>query len=436
MLVVGLFALAAMVLASLWLVDVAERHTAEAMQATEIRRAAEGLYSALQSAEASKRGYLLTDNKIYLSPFDAAQTKALDQLERLVQRLRDDPAKGKLLNSLSEVVHAKLDELKKLIDLKSNRRDAEIWPILNSNSGKALMDEASVYLNGISLEADEQVAAGIRQQSGNTVWLRGVSILAALSIALVSVVIGIVVRRYAADILAARNAIAAANESLEQRVKERTAELLKARDRAELLLAEVNHRVANSLSLVTSLIRLQLRALKDDGARKALEQTEVRIQAIGQMHKMLFTTGEIGEAAADQYLNMVMKHLLNTVGAERGGIRLEWDIAPIKLSTGDAIHCGIIATEWATNAYKYAYPDGVGVIRVHLTEEAGAAILSVEDEGTGYNAAEPAKGTGLGGRVVQTIAAQMEGQVEHIHLDPGFMARLTLPLKEARHGGH
>ena len=68
--------------------------------------------------------------------------------------------------------------------------------------------------------------------------------------------------------------------------------MIAARDKAEVLLAEVNHRVANSLSMVAALVRLQSNGIKDQVAKDALNETQGRIDAISAVHKSLYSSGD------------------------------------------------------------------------------------------------------------------------------------------------
>ena len=100
--------------------------------------------------------------------------------------------------------------------------------------------------------------------------------------------------RYAAEIDAARDQVRTMNVTLEHRVEQRTADLGQARDRAETHLTEVYHRVANSLSLVAALVRLQVSAVKDGLARQALGETEARIHSVAMVHQQLYMQEMLG----------------------------------------------------------------------------------------------------------------------------------------------
>jgi two-component sensor histidine kinase len=90
---------------------------------------------------------------------------------------------------------------------------------------------------------------------------------------------------------------------------------------------------------------------------------------------------------------------------------------------------GIILTEWVTNAFRYAYPSGVGEIRVRLFYQGdGLAQVSVEDDGVGFAATAAPQGTGLGSKLVTAMAASLGGTVEYLNRNPGTEARMVLPL--------
>lgn len=203
-----------------------------------------------------------------------------------------------------------------------------------------------------------------------------------------------------------------------------------ARDRAEMMLAEVNHRVANSLSLVSSLVSLQSNAVSDQVAKDALAETQGRIVAISLVHKRLYSSGDVHTVALDEYLSGLLDHFQTSMGSSEVGLFLTHDLAPIKLKTDASISLGVVVTEWVTNAFKYAYAEGPGEVRVRLRLLPEDRVeLSVEDDGIGRSDTAPVKGTGLGTRIVKAMATGMEAEIAYEQRRPGTLARLTFPLR-------
>jgi len=222
------------------------------------------------------------------------------------------------------------------------------------------------------------------------------------------------------------------NANLEERVSERTADLVRSRDRAEVLLTEVNHRVANSLALVVSLIRLQSNAVSDQAAKNALDETQGRIYAISLIHKRLYSSGDVRFVELDEYLSGLLDHLETSMHAEGYGATLRHNIDPLKLATDTCVNLGVVITEWVTNAFKYAYPDHPGEVRVRVTAtSAGRAELVVEDDGAGRGANPSIKGTGLGTRIVNAMASTMRAEIQYIEKERGTSARMHFSLPSA-----
>lgn len=430
---IGLLALLGIVGATIWLGERAQVYFNVVIEARDTRSSAVELRSALQTAESSQRGFLLTGNEIYLAPYDSAKVLAARQVDALTKALAATPDGAALMQRLAAVIAEKFGELDQTIALKADRRDAEALAILRTNRGKALTDESNVFLSGIVRNADERLTEGSAEQHANAVLLRWVSIIGGLVIVLVVGGVTITVLRYAREIAQARDEVRTLATSLEDRVNRRTADLAQARDRAEVLLAEVNHRVANSLTLVASLVKLQANALSDPAAKNALDETQARILAISLVHKRLYSAGDVRFVDLDEYLASLLDHLETSMRAEgHGGTSLRHELEPLKLRTDASVSLGVVVAEWVTNAFKYAYPDRPGEVRVHLKRLTdGRAELVVEDDGVGRNEGGPVMGTGLGTKIVQGIAGTLHAEVEYLRRQPGTSAHLIFPLPAA-----
>ena len=206
-----------------------------------------------------------------------------------------------------------------------------------------------------------------------------------------------------------------------------------ARDRAEAMLREVNHRVGNSLQLVSSFISLQLRQLADEGARSALREAQVRIEAVAHVHRRLYTSSDLATVAMDEYLTGLVEELGKSIGPdtspEGGSPRLSLRAEPMRVTTDQAVSLGVIVTELVTNAVKYAYTPGEGgEIRVVLEAAPdGRAILTVEDDGPGLGDGAP-KGTGLGAKIVSAMAGGLRSAVQFDTEHRGVRAQMVFDL--------
>ncbi len=211
--------------------------------------------------------------------------------------------------------------------------------------------------------------------------------------------------------------VAALEQALERwRLKRARAEseraVREAKDRAELLLKEVNHRVANSLGLVAAMVRMQASILDDEQAKSALRETQTRIAAVAGVHRHLYASQTVGEVEIAEYLG----HLLGELGTSMRGEGAMHDIvtslAPIVVKTDHAVSLGVIVGELVTNAFKYAYRDtGTGEIRVGAEAVGDRVVVTVADDGVGWDGTGEARGTGLGSKIVKAMSRNLDARI-------------------------
>jgi two-component sensor histidine kinase len=202
-------------------------------------------------------------------------------------------------------------------------------------------------------------------------------------------------------------------------------------ERIGVLLQELTHRIKNSLQIIVSMVSLEARNQKSGEGKAALERVSHRIAALGRLYSMLGETNSVEEVDAASYLEALCRDLIESVQKENGtSIALKTDIASEQMPVDRAIPLGLIVNELVTNAVKYAFPDEPkGTVAVTLKRFAGELRLIVSDDGKGVDPRR--EDSGFGGRLVDSFARQLGGQVERESSNKGTIVCLILPSREA-----
>jgi PAS domain S-box-containing protein len=198
----------------------------------------------------------------------------------------------------------------------------------------------------------------------------------------------------------------------------------------DMLLHEVNHRVKNSLQLVSSMLSLQVAAARQDPAlRRSLVDVQTRIETVAGIHRRLYTTSEHDHADAGEFLATIATSTLAALVPD-GSLALELDIeAAVMLDLDRASPLALALSELLSNAVKYAFPDGGhGTIRVTFRQAGEELLLEVADDGCGLPADfDTERSEGLGMRIVAALARRLRGRVETFRREQGTRFRLLVP---------
>ncbi|WP_218054349.1 histidine kinase dimerization/phosphoacceptor domain -containing protein [Phenylobacterium immobile] len=193
-------------------------------------------------------------------------------------------------------------------------------------------------------------------------------------------------------------------------------------EQKEFLLREVNHRVQNSLQLVSSFLGLQSRATENLEVQAQLHDAQQRLNAVALVHRRLYRSDQIEIVDLARYIEELTGELKNSIGEEWSD-HIALDLAPVMLSTDRAVTVGLVLTELVINANKYAYGGRPGPICISL-EAAGPTLrVVVADSGKGNHS----PGKGFGTRMMTAMVGQLQGELTYIDNEPGLRAVLTFP---------
>lgn len=198
----------------------------------------------------------------------------------------------------------------------------------------------------------------------------------------------------------------------------------------ETLLQEVHHRVKNNMMVMTSLLKLQARQIRDERYRKMLNDSINRIKSMALIHDKLYQSENLSHIKFGNYLEGLLNNIFMTYGAGTGRISLKKDFENIPLSIGTAVPCGLIVNELVSNSLKHAFPaNKKGELKVTLSrnDESRMIELKVSDNGVGIK-----EFAGLGLELVKTLVKQLGGSIE-LNREKGteFRIRFSTEVSDA-----
>jgi two-component sensor histidine kinase len=202
-------------------------------------------------------------------------------------------------------------------------------------------------------------------------------------------------------------------------------ELLQQKD---MLLEELQHRIANSLQIIASIILLKAKAVQSEETRLHLQDAHKRVMSIAAVQKQLHASGVGGTIEIAPYLARLCETLADSMIGESRPVTLTMTGEGGNASSRHAESLGLIVTELVMNALKHAFPDdkAEGQITVAYDSQGTNWRLSVSDNGIGKprDGFAPGK-SGLGSGIIKALSHQLDAQTETLAGPKGTTVSIT-----------
>jgi two-component sensor histidine kinase len=196
----------------------------------------------------------------------------------------------------------------------------------------------------------------------------------------------------------------------------------------DILLEELQHRVANSLQIIASIIMMKARAVESEEARHHLQETHQRVMSVAAVQQQLHATAPGASVELEPYLTKLCEALGQAMIGDNRAIALKVRGDEKTATSREAESLGLIVTELVINAVKHAFNGRTkdGQIIVAFDVSGTDWKLSVTDNGIGTPAgvfAQPK--TGLGTGIVTALAKQLNAKVETVSGPRGTSVSVT-----------
>ncbi len=197
----------------------------------------------------------------------------------------------------------------------------------------------------------------------------------------------------------------------------------------ETRLQEIHHRVKNNLTVITSLLSLQARHIKDERARAALKECENRVRSIALLHARLYHSKNMEKVEFPAYVRGLVGGFHELYGIDRDALVIDSEIENIAVDLGIARPCGLKIHELVSNAIEHAFPrKKKGRITISFLKTSDSARLSVRDDGAGIpEHVDYMNPESLGLELVHALVEQLRGTL-YVESRDGTAFTITFPF--------
>lgn len=183
----------------------------------------------------------------------------------------------------------------------------------------------------------------------------------------------------------------------------------------EILLREIHHRVKNNMQIISSLLKLQSKYIKDDMDLNLFKESRNMIKSMAIIHERLYHSEDLSRLNFKEYIGDLVNNLFQAYDVNNTVIKSKINVEDVTLGIDSAILCGLIINELVTNSIKYAFPDhrkGEIEIDFRQTDENNFELI-VSDNGVGIpEGLDIRKTESLGLRLITMLVDdQLEGEI-------------------------
>ncbi len=182
-----------------------------------------------------------------------------------------------------------------------------------------------------------------------------------------------------------------------------------------VMLREIHHRVKNNMQIISSLLRLQSRLIKDNEMLEIFKECQNRIRSIALIHEALYQSKDLARINFSDYINRLTTHLFAIYRERASGINFDLNVGEVHIDINKAIPCGLVISELVSNSLKHAFPGarkGQIVVKMNMNKK-GRYTLIVRDTGVGLpELLDFRKPETLGLQLVNDLVNQIGGTIE------------------------